>query len=105
MSKVVFSIRYEIQKDKLEEYYKVVRELKRPLKGKGLEDYSVFQVKGKENEFVEIYIYESKEAWEAFDEATDERVDILMNKLADMIIDKTTKYSTLFELDFSEEQE
>ncbi len=103
MNKVVFTIRYEIQKDKLDEYFKIVRELKSLLKGNGIEDYSVFNVKRKENEFVEIYIYESREAWEEFDETTDERVDILMNKLADIIIDKTTKYSTLFELDLNAE--
>jgi L-rhamnose mutarotase len=103
MNKVVFTIRYEIQKDKLDEYFKIVRELKSLLKGKGIQDYSVFNVKGKENEFVEIYIYESREAWEEFDETTDERVDILMNKLADIIIDKTTKYSTLFELELNSE--
>ena len=103
MGKVVFTIRYEIHKEMLDEYFKVVRELKTLLKGKGIEDYSVFNVKGKENEFVEIYIYENRQAWEEFDETTDERVDILMNKLADMIIDKTTRYSTLFELDFGKE--
>ncbi len=100
MSKVVFTIRYEVQKENLDDYFKIVRELKSLLKGKGIEEYSAFQVKGKENEFVEIYIYESREAWEEFDETADERVDILMNKLADIIIDKTTRYSTLFELDF-----
>jgi len=99
MGKVVFSIRYEINKEKIQEYLDVVRELKFLLKGKGIQDYSVFRVKGKENEFVEIYIYESKEAWEEFDEATDERVDLLMNKLANIIVEKSTNYSTLFELE------
>ncbi len=103
MGKVVFTIRYEVLKENLDEYFKIVRELKALLKGRGIEDYSVFNVKGKENEFVEIYIYESKEAWEEFDEAEDERIDLLMNKLADIIIDKTTRYSTLFELDLSSE--
>ncbi len=103
MGKVVFSVRYEIERNKIEEYYDIVRELKFLLKGKGIQDYSVFKVKGKENEFVEIYIYENKEAWEEFDEATDERMDLLMNKLANIIVDKTTNYSTLFELDLSGE--
>ncbi len=103
MGKVVFSIRYEIDKNKIEEYFDIVRELKFLLKGRGIQDYSVFQVKGKQNEFVEIYIYESKEAWEEFDEATDERMDLLMNKLANIIVEKTTNYSTLFELELERE--
>ena len=40
MSKVLFTINYEIQGDKKEEYLKTIRELKSLIKAEGLESYS-----------------------------------------------------------------
>lgn len=98
MSKVLFSISYDIIPDKRTEYLDVVRELKSIIKSEGLESYSVYEQKSKENSFKEVYIYESEEAWEESDEAQNERVDILMTKLSDLIKEKTTQYSTLLEV-------
>ncbi len=98
MSKVLFSISYDINPDKRTEYLDIVRELKNIVKSDGLESYSVFEQKSKQNTFKELYIYESKEAWEEADESQNERVDILMTKLSDLIKEKSTQYSTLFEV-------
>lgn len=98
MSKVLFSISYDIIPDKRTEYLDIVRELKSIVKSDGLESYSVFEQKSKQNTFKELYIYESKEAWEEADESQNERVDILMTKLSDLIKEKSTQYSTLFEV-------
>ncbi|MCW8849698.1 MAG: hypothetical protein OQJ81_06930 [Melioribacteraceae bacterium] len=98
MSKVLFSISYDIIPDKRTEYLDVVRELKSIVKSEGLESYSVYELKSKVNSFKEVYIYESEEAWEEADEALNERVDILMTKLSDLIKEKTTQYSTLLEV-------
>lgn len=98
MSKVLFSISYDIIPDKRTEYLDVVRELKSIIKSEGLESYSVYEQKSKVNSFKEVYIYESEEAWEEADEAVNERVDILMTKLSDLIKEKTTQYSTLLEV-------
>ena len=98
MSRVLFSISYDIIPDKRIEYLDVVRELKSIVKSEGLESYTVYEQKSKENSFKELYIYESKEAWEEADESQNERVDLLMTKLSDLIKEKTTQYSTLFEV-------
>ena len=98
MGKVVFSISYDIIPEKRNEYLDVVRELKSIIKAEGLESYSVYEKKSKENSFNEIYIYESDEAWENSDEIHNERVDILMTKLSDLVKEKSTQYSTLFEV-------
>ena len=99
MGKVIFSISYDIMPQKRAVYLDVVRELKSIIKSDGLESYSVFEQKSKENSFEEVYIYESKDAWEDADETENERIDILMSKLSDLIKDKTTQYSTLFEVE------
>lgn len=99
MGKVIFSIKYSILPEKRKEYLDVIRELKNLVKAEGLESYSAFETKGKPNDFEEIYIFENQQAYEDFDDQSDERVDILMTKLSDMIKQQSTHYSTLFEVE------
>lgn len=99
MAKVIFSISYDIIPSKRKDYLDVIRELKNIIKSNGLESYSIYEQKNKPNSFEEIYIYESKEAWEAADDADNERVDILMTKLSEMVMDKSTHYTTLLEVE------
>ena len=98
MSKVIFSIRYNVFPERRQEYLDVVRELKNIVKAEGLESYSVFEQKNKPNNFEEIYIFQSPESFENFDDNQDERIDILMTKLSDMIKEQTTQYTTLLEV-------
>lgn len=98
MAKVIFSIQYEINPVKKDEYLDIIREFKNLLKSDGLEKYEVFEVKGKANTFQELYEFESKEAFEAFDDDQNERLNILINKLSDLTVENSTKYSTLFAL-------
>ncbi len=98
MSKVLFSIQYEIVPEKRDEYLKVVKELKNLLKAEGLESYQVYEVKGKNISFQELYTFSNMEAYEAFDDLNDERINILIDKINSMSVDKSTKYNTLVEL-------
>lgn len=98
MAKVLLSIRYEIESSRRDEYLGVIRELKSVLKTDGLESYSVFEVKGKPNKFEEIYTYSSEQAYEEADDSDNERINILINKITEMAVDNSTKYTTLYEL-------
>ena len=98
MSKILFTINYEIQQDKKEEYLRTIKELKTLIKAEGLESYLVYEVKGKANRFQEQYIFSSNEAFENFEDDTDERINILINKISGMTVEHSTKYSTLTEL-------
>ncbi len=98
MSKVIFSIRYNIFPERRQEYLDVVRELKNIVKAEGLESYSVYEQKNKSNNFEEIYVFQSAEAFENFDDNQDERIDLLMTKLSDMIKEQSTQYTTLTEV-------
>lgn len=95
MSKVIFSVQYEIDSLKVEEFKSIINELKVLLKAEGLEDYSVYEAKGKPNHFQEQYTFVSEEAFEAFDDNTDERLNILVNKLNEIAVQHSVKYSTL----------
>ncbi len=98
MAKVIFNIQYELKPDKKNEYLSVVKELKSLLKADGLENYSVYEVKGKANHYQEVYTFTSDEAYEAFDDNQNERINILINKLSDLTLENSTKYTTLYEL-------
>ena len=98
MEKVIFAIKYEVIEEKTAEFLDVIRELKNIVKSEGLENYSVFSVKGKKNLYQELYTFESKEAYDNYDDAADERTDILMNKLSDLVKPNTTEYLTLSEI-------
>ena len=95
MSKVIFTIQYELKEDKKEEFFNVVNELKNLLNADGLEDYSVYKVKGKQNQFQEQYTFESEETFDAFDDNNDERINILITKLNELTIGHSTRYHTL----------
>ncbi len=98
MSKVIFVIQYEIDVNKRDEYLTLARELKTLLSADGLENYSVYEVKGKQNHFEELYTFSSMEAYENFDDNQNERLGILLNKLSDMVKNNSTKYTTLTEV-------
>ncbi len=98
MSRVIFSIRYHVYPERRQEYLDVIRELKNIIKADGLESYSVYEQKNKPNNFEEIYLFKSEEAFENFDDNQDERIDILMTKLSDMIKEQTTQYTTSLEV-------
>jgi quinol monooxygenase YgiN len=95
MSKVIFTIQYELKEDKKEEFLNTVNELKNLLNADGLEDYSVFRVKGKQNQYQEQYTFESEEAFDVFDDINDERINILIDKLNDLTMEHSTRYLTL----------
>ena len=95
MSKVIFTIQYELKEENKGEFLNVVNELKNLLNADGLEDYSVFKVKGKQNKYQEQYTFDSEEAFEAFDDNNDERINILINKLNGLTMKHSTRYLTL----------
>ncbi|MCG6913835.1 hypothetical protein LJE86_07945 [bacterium BMS3Abin03] len=95
MSKVIFTVQYELDSTKVEEFHSVINELKNLLRAEGLEDYSVYEVKGKPNHYQEQYTFVSEEAFDAFDDNTDERINILVSKLNDLTGDHSAKYVTL----------
>ncbi|NCS82473.1 MAG: hypothetical protein COW85_02310 [Ignavibacteria bacterium CG22_combo_CG10-13_8_21_14_all_37_15] len=97
MDKVIFSIQYEVQDNKREEFINSIKELKSLLKADGLESYSLFEGKTK-NYFQEVYQFSSKEAFDNFDDSENERVDILISKIEDFKVPNSTKYNTLYEV-------
>jgi len=97
MAKVIFSIQYEVQANKRDEFVNSIKELKSILKAEGLESYSLFEGKTK-NLFQEVYQFSSKESFDNFDDSENERIDILISKIEDLKEPNSTKYNTLYEV-------
>ena len=99
MSKVIFSVRYEINPSKRDDYFSIIRELKNLVKSEGLESYCVYEEKNKANHFQELFTFSSMEAYEKFEDDQNERINILINKLSDLTEGHTSKYTLLSELE------
>jgi len=98
MSKVIFSMQYEIKPEEKDEYIQSLKELKMLQKGEGIESYSVYEVKGKANVFEETIVFSSEDAFDNYDDASNERTELLNSKIEELKVPKTTKYNTLIEL-------
>ncbi|MFN3872038.1 MAG: hypothetical protein ACK4R9_03465 [Ignavibacterium sp.] len=98
MAKVLFTISYELNPEKREDYFKAIKELKLLVKTEGIESYNVYEVKGKPNHFQEIYVFANEEVYDNYDDNTDERVNLLISKITDMTVNHSAKYTTLVEL-------
>ncbi|MHC1736400.1 MAG: hypothetical protein AB9882_00150 [Ignavibacteriaceae bacterium] len=98
MSKIIFSMQYEIKAEEKEEYIESLKELKMLQKSEGVENYSVYEVKGRTNVFEEVIIFSSEEAFDNYDDASNERIELLNSKIEELKVPRTTKYNTLIEL-------
>ncbi|MBI5646591.1 MAG: hypothetical protein HY962_06635 [Ignavibacteriae bacterium] len=98
MPRVIFSITYAVKPQAREEYLETVSALKNYLTLERGKDYSVFEVKGKPNQFSEVYICKSVEEFDALEDDSDDVTDQLINRIVnDFVKDGKTEYKTLIE--------
>ncbi len=95
MSETKFMIRYTVKPEQRENYLKIIREFKSIIVADGLTDYSVFADKRNNNKFTEIFTFDSETSYDNYDDEADERVNILMSKMAEIIVEKSTSYSVI----------
>ena len=62
------------------------------------EQYPSVEAFQKDLDREELYVFESQEAYDNFDDVADERTEILMNKLSDLVKPNSTEYLTLTEI-------
>jgi quinol monooxygenase YgiN len=98
MAKVLFSVQYEINPEKRDEYLKLIKELKNLMKADGLVDYSIYEQNHKPNHFQEVFTFASSEAYDNFEDAQSERINILISTINNLSVGNSTKYTTLYEI-------
>jgi len=98
MSKVILQISYEIKPEKREEYLALAAELKRHFSGEQKKNYSIFEQKGKKNFFIEEFVCDSVEEYEALEDGMTESGEELVNRLETLLKDGKARYATLVEI-------
>ncbi len=98
MSRVIFTIFYEILADKRGEYLPLSQKMKEYILQKGgVADYSVYEDKRKRNSFTEVFIFNSMEQYNGLEDE-DESMQNFMTLLESMLVGGKMKYTTLLEV-------
>jgi L-rhamnose mutarotase len=98
MPRVILNISYDVYPEKREEYLILVKELKDHLFSVGQDNYSVFEQKGKKDHFSEVYIFDSMDSFDHFEDDEDGKTEGLFERLVgEFVKDGKMKYVTLLE--------
>jgi hypothetical protein len=98
MSKVILQISYEIKPEKREDYLALAAELKSHFAGEQKKNYTIFEQKGKKNFFIEEFVCNSVEEYEALEDGMTESGEELVNRLETYLKDGKARYATLVEV-------
>ena len=98
MSKVILQISYEIKPDKREEYLALATEMKHHFAGEQKKNYTIFEQKGKKNFFIEEFVCNSIEEYEALEDGMTESSEELVNRLETYLKEGKARYATLVEV-------
>jgi hypothetical protein len=98
MPKVILQISYDIKPDKRDEYLVLAAEMKQQFAVEQKKNYTIFEQKGKKNSFVEEFVCESIEDYEALEDGMTESGEELINRLEMLLKDGKARYATLVEI-------
>jgi len=97
MPRVMFTISYSIRAERREEYLSLIAQMKQHLNTVEKNNYSVYEAKGKPNQFTEIFLTNSIDEFDALDEGQDEKTEELVSKIEELVDEGSKKYNTLIE--------
>jgi len=96
MPKAMLTISYGIKPESREQYIALSREMKAHFVTKRKKNYGVFEAENRKNQFMEVFITESLEELEMFDEG-DEISEGFMSRLSKLVDAKGIKFNTMVE--------
>ncbi len=98
MPKVILQISYDIRPEKRDEYLALAAEMKRQFTVERKKNYTIYEQKGKKNSFVEEFVCDSIEDYEALEDGMTESGEDMINRLETLLKDGKAKYATLMEI-------
>lgn len=98
MPRVLFTISYAIKPEQRANYLTLISDMKNHLVNVGKKNYSVFEVKGKKNQFTEIYVFANEEEFDVLDESQDEHTQDLLSRLESCVDKDGMKYTSALEI-------
>jgi L-rhamnose mutarotase len=99
MPRVQFTITYGIKPEMREEYLAFVKEMKAHFAALGTKEYAVYEVRGKKNQFAEVFMSASIEEFDALEDNQDEQTQALVARLERFLDADGMKYTTLIEVE------
>jgi len=99
MPRVQFTITYGIKPELREQYIAFIKEMKEHFAALGTKQYAVYEVRGKKNQFAEVFMTETIEEFDALEDNQDERTQALVARLERFLDSEGMKYTTLIELE------
>ncbi len=97
MSKIMFTISYEINPEKRDEYLALSQRMKEHLSGSNGRNYTIYEHKGKKNSFTEVFMCSNMEEYDQLEDQ-DETTSQLVQQLDEMLLKGKMKYTTLVEV-------
>ena len=97
MPKVAFTISYAIKPETRDQYLALIAEMKKHFASIGKYNYSVYEAKGKRNQFSEMFISNSMEEFDSLEDNLDDTIQQLISKLEGFVVGGM-KYSTMIEV-------
>ena len=98
MARVIFTISYEINPEKRDEYLALSKAMKEHLAGTKSKNYTIYEQKGKKNNFSEVFVCNSVEEFDRLEDDQDEQTEELVSQLESLLVNGKMKYTTLIEL-------
>lgn len=96
MGKVILTVQYDVKEAKRNDYLSAIEKLKAHYATNQFVSYSVYEQRGKQNAFAEIFMAHSEVSYKKFEESEDQTADDLTSELQ-IYIDSKTKYTTYME--------
>jgi hypothetical protein len=98
MASYILHITYTVEEGKRSAFLALAKELKQHFAGDMGKQYSIYEVKGRANMFVEQFSCATREEFDALEDDLSEKGEALINRLTDLIEEGAAKYSTLVEI-------
>jgi len=99
MPRVQFTIAYGIKPELREQYLAFIKEMREHFAALGTKQYAVYEVRGKKNQFAEVFMTETIEEFDALEDNQDEQTQALVARLERFLDPEGMKYTTLIEVE------
>lgn len=98
MPKVLFTISYSVKPEVRDAYLQHVTRLREHLRTVAKKDYTLYEAKGKKGQFMEVFVSESMDEFDALEDNLEPETESMIAKVEEFVDDKGMKYSTMVEV-------
>jgi hypothetical protein len=98
MPRVLFTISYTVAPAKRDAYLQHVTRLRDHLRNAAKKNYAFYEAKGKKGQFMEVFVSESLEEFDALEDNLDPETEAMIAKVEEFVDERGMKYSTMVEV-------